>query len=64
MISMFVYELSGCGFKSCGSHLNFLNIYQVSKFQFFMETNGSFPYSFAVSNLYLETDGLWFESNW
>ena len=64
MISMFVYELSGCRFNSCCSDLNFLKIYQVFKFQVFMETNGSFPYSFAVSNLHLETDGLVFESNW
>ena len=62
--SVFIYKLSGCGFKSCCSHLNFLNIYQVSKFQVFMETNGSFPYSFVVSNLHLETNGSWFESNW
>ena len=51
--SVFIYKLSGCGFKSCCSHWNFLNIYQVSKFQVFMETNGSFPYSFVVSNLHL-----------
>ena len=56
---VFIYKLSGCGFKSCCSNLNFLNIYQASKFQVFMETNGSFPYSFVVSNLHLETNGSW-----
>ena len=61
---VFVYERKGCGFKSCCSHLNFLNIYQASKFQVFMETNGFFSYSFVVSNLHLETNGSWFESNW
>ena len=54
---VFIYELSVCGFKCCCSHLNFLNIYQASKFQVFMETNGSFSYSFVVSNLHLETNG-------
>ena len=61
---LFVYELTGCGFKSYCSNLNFLNIYQSSKFQVFMETNGSFPYSFVVSKLHLETNGSWFEFNW
>ena len=61
---VFVYKLSGCGFKSYCSNLNFLNIYQSSKFQVFRETNGPFPYSFVVSNLHLETNGSWFESNW
>ena len=56
---VFVYERSGCGFKSCCSHLNLLNIYRP-----FMETNGSFPYSFVFSNLRLEPNGSWFESNW
>ena len=60
---VFVYEVSGCGFKSRCSLLNFLNIYQASKFQVFTKINGSFPYSFEVSNLHLETDGSWFESN-
>ena len=61
---VFVYELSGCGFKSYCSNLNFLNIYQFSKFQVFRETNGPFPYSFVVNSLHLETNGSWFESNW
>ena len=54
---VFICELSVWGFKYCCSHLNFLNIYQASKFQVFMETNGSFSYSFVVSNLHLETNG-------
>ena len=61
---VFVYELSGGRFKSCWRHLNFLSIYEVSKFHVFGETNGSFPYSFVVCNLHLEINGYWFESNW